>query len=599
LARHVYARAPVSRGIWDTTLEAFQLKPPALASIQRWTLRAGLFVLPLAYTQSTYDRWVLPKLMVARVLLLLLAALLAIRVVREGRFTLKRTPLDLPLLAFLVSACAATILAVNVNVAVFGIYERYDGLLTLLTYIGLFWLAVQTLEGPQDAKGLLRTLVASAYVVSAIAILQVVTDSFSSKVLLLQWTDSIQGSVARAYGTLGQWNVLGEFLVLAWPLALWELLRASSVRARVLSLNAVLVIGLALMFTFSRSAWAAAALAASVVLVGSWASLGRKLLFSGAAVASTAVLVGAVVALSGGSRFESYLLAHVSTYLHPEQWDQRLLYWRDTMRLISSRPLFGYGPDSFGLVFPKFQTFYSPVQVDKAHAETLQVAATQGLIGLAGYLWLMVAFCLSFWRGRRALGAVAVFAGWVGYQTILQVNFTALGSAFPYWLFAAAALHSFGAVSSGRTVALEPAGAWALRAAAIPLAAIAVAGVIFPLVADAQLLAAVQADRNGDGAVARSESTHAASLVPTESVYFVEVGNVAYERGDWADARSAYITAASLGTYNPQVYRNLAFADRNLGLAAEARTAALASYDLGRLDPVNQAVLAQFGGPNA
>jgi tetratricopeptide (TPR) repeat protein len=80
-------------------------------------------------------------------------------------------------------------------------------------------------------------------------------------------------------------------------------------------------------------------------------------------------------------------------------------------------------------------------------------------------------------------------------------------------------------------------------------------------------------------------------------VYAVEIGNLAFEQGDWANARTNYVLAAQLGTYNPLVYRNLAFADRNLGLSSEARAAALAAYEMNPHDPVNQAVLAQFGGP--
>jgi Flp pilus assembly protein TadD len=79
----------------------------------------------------------------------------------------------------------------------------------------------------------------------------------------------------------------------------------------------------------------------------------------------------------------------------------------------------------------------------------------------------------------------------------------------------------------------------------------------------------------------------------------VEVANIAFEQGDWSTARTYYLRAGQLGTYNPLVYRNLAFADRNLGLISEARAAALAAYELNRFDPVNQAVLAQFGGLGA
>ncbi len=82
-----------------------------LAAIERRFLRAGLFLLPLAYWWDTYDRFVLPKLLVARVLLIGLLILFLARVIATGSLTIKRTPLDLPLLAFVISALISTVFA--------------------------------------------------------------------------------------------------------------------------------------------------------------------------------------------------------------------------------------------------------------------------------------------------------------------------------------------------------------------------------------------------------------------------------------------------------------------------------------------------------
>jgi hypothetical protein len=99
------------------------------------------------------------------------------RAISARTLAFKRTPLDLPWLAFLASASLSTLFAENQNTALFGTYSRYDGLVTLVTYASLFWLTIQTIERPGDARALLRVMLATGYMVAALAIIQSLTDS--------------------------------------------------------------------------------------------------------------------------------------------------------------------------------------------------------------------------------------------------------------------------------------------------------------------------------------------------------------------------------------------------------------------------------------
>ena len=177
------------------------------------------------------------------------------------------------------------------------------------------------------------------------------------------------------------------------------------------------------------------------------------------------------------------------------QWgSSRLHIWQDSLTLIASRPVAGYGPDNFGLVFPRFETgdwgvtntgFHQ--QIDKAHAETLQVAATQGVLGLTAYLWILFAFARSFWPWRHLPSAVGVFAAFVAYQVTIQLNFTALASAFPFWIVTAAGMVTFGALKPAIVMTLPwraPLLAGSSLAVAV-LVVVAVPLVVYPYVADA------------------------------------------------------------------------------------------------------------------
>jgi len=184
----------------------------------------------------------------------------------------------------------------------------------------------------------------------------------------------------------------------------------------------------------------------------------------------------------------------------------------------------------------------------------------------------------------------------VGYTATLQINFSALASAFPFWIFAAAAMEIFGvtraigfrAVTHGRLVTV------AGSLAGVAIVGLGAVSIVFPYLADSRLLTAVNADYAGRSREAEAPASQARAFWPWESVYAVEVGNLAFEHGDWAAAREAYRDAADLGTYNPLVYRNLALADRNLGLRSEGEAAARKAVELDRFDPANRALLAEF-----
>ena len=65
---------------------------------------------------------------------------------------------------------------------------------------------------------------------------------------------------------------------------------------------------------------------------------------------------------------------------------------------------------------------------------------------------------------------------------------------------------------------------------------------------------------------------------------------------DWATAREAYRTAARLGSYSPEMYRDLAIVEEHFGDHAAALAAARRAVELDRFDPDSQALLAKLKG---
>src|SRR5207302_885757 len=88
--------------------------------------------------------------------------------------------------------------------------------------------------------------------------------------------------------------------------------------------------------------------------------------------------------------------------LHADTGAARLHVWRDTLGLVAARPLFGWGPDTFGLVFGRFVTgdWEPGVTFDRAHNLVLDLWAAQGLVGLAACGSFFLVWAVGCFRGR-------------------------------------------------------------------------------------------------------------------------------------------------------------------------------------------------------
>src|SRR5579864_568543 len=226
--------------------------------IARWALRAVTFILPLTFLPNLVSEFVLPKLLLLRLLLAGLAILLLVRWFTQRAISWRRTPLDLPLLAFVASAALSTVFAVNRNVAIFGTYDRWEGLLTIASYALLFFLTVQFLSR-SDSRGLTWSLLASGYVVGAIAILQSQFGLFGAGL-------GYSNGQIRADVTFGQPDFSGIFLAMLLPIALGKVFSRRSLTTRLLAANVAIVIALGLVVTYTRGAWIGAFVGCVVVL---------------------------------------------------------------------------------------------------------------------------------------------------------------------------------------------------------------------------------------------------------------------------------------------------------------------------------------------
>lgn len=507
--------------------------------------------LPTLFIPTIEDSFILPRTSITIVAACVAAgiALLAPSGPGLGR-------LRWPLAVAAAGAMLAFAFSVSWPLSVVGAYTRYESLPIRLAYLGLFAGAVWLLNDKQQRGWLVTAFLFGTSVACVEA--------------LLQWVWQVP---FRPDGNLGNANLLGALIAMAFPMALACGLQAG--RFMLAWWVGLVVMAGGLVVSTSRSG-GLGALAGCLVLVV-FALNGKRAV--AAAVGSAAAMAAALVVI-----FVSPL-----HFLNDDPGQLRIHLWKDALRMISARPLTGWGEDATGLVFGRYLSGdWSPgVTFDRVHSGLLDMAATQGLLGLVGIGFVLVIVFFGAWRYRASATVRALTAACAGYSVWVFFNFDWAPATSAFWLLAGTL---WSEIRAAETEAVSPAaapnepaprpGAWR-SVVAVAMVLVAIALGVLPVLADfwyfrgrvelSVLVDPLQARYHwalgqslvAQGAVSRGvdEMKRAADLGETEPSLYVELGDREAELGRSADARSAYRRALEIDPFYSPASQHLA----NLG----------------------------------
>ncbi len=386
----------------------------------------------------------------ARALAILAPVLLAALLAASGGRELRRAGLLWPLVAFAGAVALATGLSVNPAWSIQGAPQRHEGLLSLLAYPAI---CAGTLV--VVARGGWRLWCNAALTCAAVVAGYGIAQYFGWEWLV---RDPIRVFWWRPFSASGNPNFLGAYMVLMSPLASCVLLTSRSRTTGVMAGGALGLMVLAALCTYSRAAWLGLIVAAVVFAVAlrpdrtadPFPALIRSRLLG--AVAFVALLAG--LFFFPGSplairRADWSAAQRAQTAVEPGDpqagFRQRSYLWSHTVALFLRRPLLGYGPETFALVFPQGwdeeRTLLfggSPVRIDKAHNDTLDMAMSMGALGVAAFGWVVVSTlrnATSAWSPSsppRVLAAACV-AAIAGYWVDVQWHFSVVSVAPVFW----------------------------------------------------------------------------------------------------------------------------------------------------------------------
>ena len=234
------------------------------------------------------------------------------------------------------------------------------------------------------------------------------------------WVDSgMFGSVFRVVATLGNPNMLGQYLVLMIPLGGAFLLNAKEKKERWFWLGCCGVLCVCMLLTFSRGAWLALLCAGLVFVV----LINPRLLMLApfALLVLYFVLPDAVI-----QRFTSIgdLSDHSTSY--------RVSIWLGSLRMLADYWLCGIGPGdvAFNTVYPAYS--YDEIVTPHSHNLLLQITADAGICAVI--LFCVILFCYFRWlcaalhkeqkSGRGRMYHIAFLSGVVGFMVQAMTDFS-------------------------------------------------------------------------------------------------------------------------------------------------------------------------------
>jgi O-antigen ligase len=359
-----------------------------------------------------------------------------------GRGILVRSWLHFPVLAFLLATIAATILAVDPLLALYGAHERMTGLGTIADGILLYVGIVLLVRTRTEAVAVAVSFFAGSMVVLGYEFVQFIgMDPFTWAV----------DETIRPFSTIGQTTNLAEYLTVvavgAAALGLFQGALPPSARVLLILYSAIAVAGTVV--TQTRSAVIGIVAGGALLLVLTWTAHPdrRARVLSIAGAAGAAALFAIVLFLTPlGARLLSTVEAPVAAEgdsgLRLEAAaDVRVAIYRIALEMFRDRPILGYGPDNFLAALPQYRSDTEPFDVQdtptsSAHSWVAQVAVTTGGIGLAAFVAIAaVALILTLRSGFRP----DAWAGLAMLVAFLGAGLTTVQAIATDWLFWAAA----------------------------------------------------------------------------------------------------------------------------------------------------------------
>ncbi|PIY68773.1 hypothetical protein COY90_04180 [Candidatus Roizmanbacteria bacterium CG_4_10_14_0_8_um_filter_39_9] len=394
-----------------------------LKTIQKYLYYALFFITPFVMYSGTSELFEFNKIIFIYFMTSCIVLIWGLRMLNERRTIFAKTPLDLPIILFVIANIFSTVFSIDQHTSLFGYYGRFNGgLISLFVYVILYYSFISFTDHIGELKQIIRKLFATTIISSSLVVLWGIPGRFGHDLSCLVfsgrfdnacWTNQFDPA-ARMFSTLGQPNWFGAYLAIVFFIGLFYFLKS---RNRYWGIYLFLVL-IGVFFSNSRSALFSVIIAGSVAILFFLLfirSLKLPDLKKKIALGVVASVILLLIFKTGFSSIDKYLsfaflqqkqtspalsqkvnVAATAPTNITDSLDIRKIVWKGAIKLGMDYPLFGTGVETFAYAYyfvrPQEHNLTSEWDFlyNKAHNEYLNYFATTGFFGILTYLFFLL-----------------------------------------------------------------------------------------------------------------------------------------------------------------------------------------------------------------
>jgi len=352
-----------------------------------------------------------------------------------------------------------TVLSISPATAFLGKYRRYDGAWSFMLYAMLLFLTMQYATSRARIRQLAQMLSFTSIVVAGYGLMQAIPNPFHAggEGTIANWDPLTWGQLPfepfRSFSTYGNPDLLAGFLSFSIFVILGLLFSEENQKWRRFYWFALLLNSAVAITAFARSLWVAFAVTivifAFFMIVQKVKPQREDLYFSGGIAAVVAAFIG--YSLTRVDAVMNFWTRLVSIFEFGDGSAlTRFQIWDAALQAIADRPIFGFGLDTFRLIF----RHYAPPEyaqaagfrsvADNVHNFPLQLATGIGIVGVilfyAILFWiafLAIRSCLKRGNEQASPGRIlfiGIICGCIAYNVSLMFGLALPGTSFILWI---------------------------------------------------------------------------------------------------------------------------------------------------------------------